>query len=74
MTSELANLDLATQYQGIYTITTASGAGLTISSIGTSTLQAPSHTFTLKNVLHNKITGKILFKGLCKAGYYPHSV
>ncbi|KAM2969511.1 hypothetical protein FF2_016605 [Malus domestica] len=52
MTSELANLDLSTPYQGSDTITTASGAGLHISNIGTSTLVAPHHSLTLKNVLH----------------------
>lgn len=83
-------------------ITTASGVGLSISNIGTWKLVTPTHTFTLRNVLHvprpsqhllsiyqlckdnqcrficddisfwvqDKITGKILLKGLCRAGHY----
>ncbi|KFL90571.1 polyprotein [Acetobacter malorum] len=103
MTSELANLDLSTPYQGTDTITTASGACLQTSNIGASKLVVPQHSLTLKNVLHvsklsqhllsiyqlckdngckfiyddvsfwvqDKSTGKILLKGLCRAGYYP---
>ncbi|TQE01264.1 hypothetical protein C1H46_013171 [Malus baccata] len=52
MTSDLSNLNLAAPFSGTDTVTTASGSGLPISHIGSTTLHTPQYAFELKNILH----------------------
>ncbi|KAI5346205.1 hypothetical protein L3X38_014084 [Prunus dulcis] len=52
MTSDLSQLSLATPFLGNETITTAGGSGLSISSIGSSSLNTPQCSFQLSKVLH----------------------
>jgi hypothetical protein len=52
MTSDLAQLSLATPFSGSDTITTAGGSCLSISNIGSSILDVPHCSLQLKQVLH----------------------
>ncbi|KAM1099692.1 hypothetical protein ACFX15_006016 [Malus domestica] len=71
MTADLNNLSLATPYSSTETIQTASGAGLSISHIGSSHIPTPIKPLQLHYVLYDKATGRIMFKGLCSDGLYP---
>ncbi|KAI5346239.1 hypothetical protein L3X38_014118 [Prunus dulcis] len=52
MTSDLSQLSLATPLSGNETITTAGGSGLSISSVGSSTLNTSQCSLQLTKVLH----------------------
>ncbi|KAI5323882.1 hypothetical protein L3X38_032955 [Prunus dulcis] len=68
MTSDLSQLSLATPFLGNETITTAGGTGLSISSVGSSSLNTPQCSFQLSKVLHvPKISQHLLsVHRLCK--------
>ena len=103
MTADLNNLSLATPYPSSEIIQTASGTGLSISHIGSSSISTPIKPLQLSSVLYvprltqnllsvhrlcldnncwliydafcfwiqDKVTGRIMFKGLCSDGLYP---
>ncbi|KAI5317459.1 hypothetical protein L3X38_037166 [Prunus dulcis] len=52
MTSNLSQLSLATHFSGNETITIAGGLGLSISSVGSSSLNTPQYSFQLSKFLH----------------------
>jgi hypothetical protein len=52
MTSDLAQLNLATPFSGSDTVTTTGGSGLTISNIGSFILDVHQCSLQLKQVLH----------------------
>jgi len=72
MTSDLAQLNLATPFSGLDTIAIVDGSGLSISNVGSSILDVPQCSFKLPQVLHvPKLSQHLLsVHRLCKDNNY----
>jgi hypothetical protein len=72
MTSDLAQLNLATPFSGLDTIAIVDGSGLSISNVGSSILDVPQCSFKLPQVLHvPKLSQHLLsVYRLCKDNNY----
>lgn len=52
MTNDLANLSVQSDYQAGDQVVVGNGMGPPITHTSSSSLKAPSHSFSLKNILH----------------------
>jgi hypothetical protein len=67
ISGELEKLTVQDRYNGGDQIHVANGAGMEIDHIGHSTLQSPSSSFKLKNILHVPKASKKLISVNCLA-------